>query len=138
MQDNTAPAPSIDRLLDVEAKLDRSFAVAIVAFLGTIAWPVALRAMELDGRPWVGLSILGWLAVCLVAYIWFAYAAMIAAGYVGRSRVLVAAWILLAPIVGMLVPMPLIGRIIQVSPLSLKFILASELRHEIHDRTFSD
>jgi hypothetical protein len=131
--------PSIDRLLDAEAKLDRSFAAAVVVAILSMGWPVALRAMGLEAQPWVGASIVGLLCACFLGYVWFAYAAMVVAGYVGRSRLVVVSWILLAPIIGTVTPLQLLPRIVVlVSPLSLKFILASELRAEIHERTFSE
>jgi hypothetical protein len=131
------PVPT-ERLLDVEANLDRSFAATVLAFVVAAMWPVALRAMTLDDQPWTGPS---WLALGIVAvalYLWFAYAAMTAAGCVGRSKGLIGTWIILAPVIGAVLPIPLVSLAIQVSPLSLKFILASEIRSEIHDQTFAE
>lgn len=71
----------------------------------------------------------------LAAYAWFAYAAAVAAARVGRSRALVLLWLLAAPLLALL-PIPFLSTIVQASPLSLKFILAAELRALIHDRTF--
>jgi hypothetical protein len=73
----------------------------------------------------------------VATYVWFAYTAAAAAGRVGRSRVLVATWVLLAPILALL-PIPIVSRLIAASPLSLKFILASELRADIREKTFAD
>ena len=72
----------------------------------------------------------------LAAYAWFAYAATAAAARVGRSRVLVLGWLLAAPLLALL-PIPFLSTVLQASPLSLKFILAAELRTIIHDRTFA-
>ena len=73
----------------------------------------------------------------LAAYAWFAYAAAIAAARVGRSRALVVGWLLAAPLLALL-PIPFLSTVLQASPLSLKFILAAELRAAIHDRTFAE
>ena len=73
----------------------------------------------------------------LAAYAWFAYAATVAATRVGRSRVLVLGWLLAAPLLSLL-PIPFLSTLLLASPLSLKFILAGELRATIQERTFAD
>jgi len=75
----------LDDLLAAEARLDRSFAIAVTAFVLSLGWPFFVR-----------LTVLA------------------------------------------LLPIPLVSTIIQASPLSLKFILAAELRATIHERTFAD
>jgi hypothetical protein len=77
------------------------------------------------------------LAIALVfAYGWFAFAATAAAGRVGRSRARVLGWLLAAPFLSLL-PVPFLAAVLQASPLSLKFILAGELRATIRERTFA-
>ena len=73
----------------------------------------------------------------LGAYAWFAYAATAAAGRVGRSRALVLGWLVAAPLLALL-PIPFVSTILQASPLSLKFILAGELRATIQERMFAE
>ena len=73
----------------------------------------------------------------LGAYAWFAYAATAAAGRVGRSRTLVLGWLVAAPLLALL-PIPFLSTVLQASPLSLKFILAGELRATIQERMFAE
>jgi hypothetical protein len=130
-------APAVQDLLDAEARLDRSFAVCLAAFLVSNAWPVYLRVTDQDRLGWaqtVGLVLAG---VFLAAYVWFAYAAAAAAARLGQSRGLYLAWLIAAPLLGVL-PIPIVSLIIQASPLSLKFLLSGQLRAEIHQRTLAD
>jgi hypothetical protein len=128
---------AVDDLLTVEGRLDRAFGVAVVAFLVYTFWPLALRVMGLERQAWVDKAGIALLGILLATYVWFAYAAAAAAGRVARSRVLVAAWVLLAPILSLL-PIPIVSQLIAASPLSLKFILAGELRSAIHEKTLAD
>ncbi len=127
-------ADSVEDLLAVEARLDRSFAAAVVFFLLQTGWPLLARMMEQGGAAWVTVvNVALWLSF-LAAYIWFAVAAAAAAGSVGRSRMLVGAWIVLAPFLALL-PIPIVSLLIGASPLSIKFILSGELRSEIQRKT---
>jgi hypothetical protein len=140
METSTMTA-SVDDLLTVESRFDRTFAVALVAILAYLFWPLAARTMGVTQYGWA--SIVDWVSwvLLLAAYVWFALAASAAARHVGRSPILIGAWILLAPIVGpvagALVPIPFLGTLIAVSPLSLRFLLAGELRSEIQKRTLA-
>jgi hypothetical protein len=144
-----------ERMLDVESGLERSFFVTATALVLACLWPVFLRLTTLDAQPWAGVSVLVWFPVVFGAYVWFAVASMRAAECVGRSKWLVGAWVLAAPFVAAFlqvscvamvltalvrgaIPVPLMGTVVAVSPLSLKFILARELRDDIHDKTFED
>jgi hypothetical protein len=133
-----APEP-IDDLLTVEARLDRSFTAAIVTYLAMIAWTIYAAILE-SRAAWIGYVTLAFALGVIATYIWFAVAASAAAARVDRSRVLVLAWILLAPFVGLIIGVMgrIVGLLIAASPLSLKFILSSELRELIHRRTFAD
>jgi hypothetical protein len=93
--------------------------------------------MGVGYEPWVGSTFLGLWGLFLAAYLWFAYAAAAAARSVGRSRLLVGAWIVVAPFLALL-PIPLVSLIIGASPLSIKFILAGELRSQIQSLTLAD
>ena len=59
------------------------------------------------------------------------------ARWAGGVEITLAVAFLAAPILALL-PIPVVSTIIQASPLSLKFILAGELRATIHERTFAD
>ena len=118
---------SIDELLTVEASLDRSFGVAIVAFLVQAGWPFLATLLGAGNQVWVGMTFLVLWGLFLIAYVWFAYAAAAAARCVGRSRLLVGTWIVVAPFLALL-PIPFLSLVIGASPLSIKFILSGELR----------
>jgi hypothetical protein len=144
-----------ESMLDVEANLDRSFFATVVVFVLSALWPVFLNASTLDRQSWAGPSQAVWSVVLCGCYVWFAIASMKAADCVGRSKWLVGAWVLVAPFAGAfalipwvalvisvisrgLIPAPLIAMGVGVSPLALKFILARELRDDIHDKTFDE
>lgn len=86
---------------------------------------------------WAGGLEIALALALLATYAWFAYAATVAAGRVGRSRALVLGWLVAAPLLALL-PIPFVSTALQASPLSLKFILAAELRATIRERTFAD
>jgi hypothetical protein len=127
---------SVHDLVGVEERLDRTFTLAVVAFLVVVFWPLAARVTgvnRLSRAPAAGLVLL---ALLLGAYVWFAHAAMVAAGRVGRSKALVATWVVLAPFLDALVTVPILSQAILASPLVLKFVLAAELRALIREKTF--
>lgn len=127
----------LDDLLGAEARLDRSFAATVTTFLLNHGWPLFVRLTGPAYVRWAGGVEIALAVAFLGAYAWFAYSATIAAGRVGRSRVLVLAWLLATPLLA-LAPIPVVSTVLQASPLSLKFILAGELRATIHERTFAD
>lgn len=126
---------SVDDLLAVEARLDRSFMVCVAALLIQLAWPLGLRAIEQTDAAWGGVVALG-LAVCLLgSYIWFAVSVGRAAKAVGSNATLFVVWVLASQFLA-LIPIPLVSILLAASPLSLKFLLSSQLRSKIHDKTF--
>lgn len=133
---------SVDDLLAVEERLDRSFGVAVVLFLAcNVGWPLLTRAMGVTQQGWANTVFNILWVLLLAAYVWFAWAAGAAAARVGRSKVLTAAWIvlapaLLAPLAGLL-GIPFLGLLISASPLSIRFVLAGELRSEIRTQTLA-
>ena len=86
---------------------------------------------------WAGGTEIALAVLFLGAYAWFAYAATAAAGRVGRSRALVLGWLVAAPLLALL-PIPFLSTVLQASPLSLKFVLAGELRATIQERMFAE
>jgi hypothetical protein len=126
---------SVEDLLAVEARLDRSFMVCVAALLARLAWPLALRAIEQTGAAWGGVVELG-LALCLLAaYIWFAISVGGAARAVGSSATLFVLWVLASQFLA-LIPIPVVSLALAASPLSLKFLLSGQLRARIHAKTF--
>ena len=131
-----AATDTIDDLLAVESRLDRSFGWAIAAFLLATFWPLAARTMGVTGHGWA-TAVWGVLMLAYIAcYLWFAFAAGAAAARVGRSRLLVGGWILLV----LMLPIVfggVISVLIAASPLSLRFLLAGELRSLIRETTLA-
>ena len=110
---------------------------AVTAFLLNLGWPFFVRLTAPAFVRWAGAAEIALAAAFLAAYAWFAYAATVAAGRVGRSRALVLGWLVGAPLVSLL-PVPFLSTVLQASALSLKFVLAGELRATIRERTFAD
>jgi hypothetical protein len=129
------PQPSIDELLAIEARLDRSFVVCIVALLAELAWPVYLRVTQQAEVGWGGVVYVALALLLVGAYIWFALSVGKAAKAVGNQGGLFLAWTLCAALLSFL-PIPIVSTLIAASPLSLKFLLSGQLRSAIHDRTF--
>jgi hypothetical protein len=109
----------------------------VTAFAVNLGWPFFVRITGPAYARWAGGVEIALAAAFLAAYVWFTWSATLAAARVGRSRVLVLGWLLAAPVLALL-PIPVVSTILQASPLSLKFILAAELRATIHERTFAD
>jgi hypothetical protein len=73
----------------------------------------------------------------LIVYVWFAAAVASAVHCLGRGRGPYVAWLLAAPVLWVLLPVPVLSTVLLASPLSLKLLLSRQLRSEIHDLTFS-
>ena len=127
-------AHSLDSLLAAEKQLDRTFMACVCVYVLTVVWPVYLQATDQSALSWAVPVARALVLVLFAAYVWFAVAVGKAAEQLARPRGLYVAWILVAPILGMFIP--LVGVVIQASPLSLKFMLSGQLRSEIHDLTF--
>jgi hypothetical protein len=110
---------------------------AVTAFLLNLGWPFFVRLTAPAYVRFAGAVEIALAGAFLAAYAWFAYAATVAAGRVGRSKTLVLGWLLGAPLLSLL-PLPFVSTILQASALSLKFVLAGELRATIRERTFAD
>ena len=111
--------------------------MAVTAFLLNLGWPFFVRLTAPALVHWAGAAEIALAASFLAAYAWFAYAATVAAARVGRSRALILGWLIAAPLISLL-PLPFVSTLLQASALSLKFILAGELRATIRERTFAD
>jgi len=72
-------------------------------------------------------------AIQLASYVWYAIAAGGAARVLGDKGWTYVAWILAAPFVAK-VPIPIVSTLIAVSPLSIKFLLGSQLQEAIRQQ----
>ncbi len=70
-------------------------------------------------------------------YIWYATAIGRAATYLVASPWKYILWVLVAPFLA-LIPIPIVSTVIALSPLSLKFFFAGQLRSEIKERMLAD
>jgi len=152
---NTRAKPSVDRLLRSEASLDRAFAFLAALVVVELGWLVCRLSLELFEAGWARTGTTLLTVATLAAYAWFAVATGRSASGLGKAGWLYAGWVIGAPLLAIgvgladlervarlleLDPLHLkfIGVLVGISPLSLKFILSSQLRSEIHDRTFAD
>lgn len=102
-----------------------------------LCWPTYLHLTGQVLARWsddVGAALL---AAFLLAYAWFAVAVAGAVQGLGRRRTPYVAWLVAAPVLWILLPIPVLSTVILASPLSLKLLLSRQLRSEIHDRTFA-
>src|SRR5262249_24343584 len=119
---------SVDDLLTADSHLTRSFIAAAAGALASMVWAIFAGT----ALSWVYVTLV---LVQLGCYIWYALAAAEAASALGESAGVYVAWILLAPLVA-LIPIPVLGSVISVSPLSIKFLLSGQLQSAIRDQTF--
>ena len=128
---------TVDATLRLETRLNRSFALCVAFFVAIGVLQIVLTARGSPLRqlgPWPLLLLLLLLAGLLAAYIWFAIEITSTAVALGKKPALFLVWMIAAPFLALL-PLPVISTIIAASPLSLKLLLAGQLRSEIHDRT---
>jgi len=130
--------PSIDELLGAESGMDNSFAICATAFLAKIGWAVVMHLMGSAAYGWPGSVDAALLLGLLGAYIWFAISVARVAARLGKRALAYLAWILGAPLLGSLLGVPFFSDAISASPLSLKWLLGSEIRAIIRARTLAD
>ena len=132
------PEPTIDELLAAEAAMDNSFAACGLVLLLKVVWSGVLMLLRGAAYGWP-LDVNGALSLALLtAYLWFAVGVARVAARLGKKALLYLAWMLGAPVVGSLIGVPLVSGAIAASPLSLKWLLGSELRATIAARTFRE
>ena len=124
--------PSVEELMAVESRLNRSLVACVLAVLASFIWTFLARPGS--GVGWVSLGLL---LLQMGCYVWFAIAAGAAAKILGEAAWKYVVWILAAPFLA-LVPIPVVSTIIGVSPLSIKFLLGGHLQAAIRARTFED
>ena len=74
----------------------------------------------------------------LDAYVWFAISIARAARALCKSALLFLVLVLGAPAVASIIAVPLVSAAIAASPLSLRFVLGTELRTAITERMFAE
>ncbi len=128
-------ADTVDTLLRLETRLNRSFALCVALYL---ALGVMVVTFAGKNTPFaIGILALLLVLAWLASYVWFAVEVTLTAKALGKGAALFLVWMTVAPFLAIL-PIPLVSTLIAASPLSLKFLLAGQLRSEIHDRTFAE
>jgi hypothetical protein len=123
-----------DALVQADTRLSRSFVVAVVAVLATIVWAMFFADPRDPEQGRTTMVVL--LLVQLASYIWYALAAGGAAKVLGDAGWKYVAWIIAAPFLAQL-PIPIVSTVIAVSPLSIKFLLGSQLQAAIRQEGFA-
>ena len=123
-----------DALVQADTRLSRSFIVAVTAVLGTLIWALFIANPRDPAQGRTGMFVL--LGIQLASYVWYAVAAGAAAKVLGDSGWKYAAWIIAAPFLAQL-PIPIVSTLIAVSPLSIKFLLGSQLQAAIRQEGFA-
>ena len=130
---------SLEQLRSAQSRLTRGFVAYVLSLvLGVAALLVAHRSgltAEASIRSWLPVLLL--LGVKLASYVYYAIAAGAAAKALGESGWKYVAWVLAAPILGM-IPVPIVSAIINISPLSIKFLLGNRLETAIRDRVTAE
>jgi hypothetical protein len=127
---------SVDALRGLESRLDRSFAACVASYVATSILLIILLGV---GHPpaWAVIVALVAAAGLLAGYVWFAVEVARSARALGKGPVPYLLWMIAAPVVA-LVPIPVLSLLIAASPLSLKFLLARQLRAAIQERIRTD
>jgi hypothetical protein len=112
---------SVERLISVDTWLSRSFAACLVLLAATFIW--SLGRHDPDSN-WIAVTLL---LLQLGASLWFAFAAGAAATALGSSGWVWVVWILAAPFLAR-IPIPFLPILIAASPLSIRFLLGSQLQ----------
>jgi hypothetical protein len=116
-----------EALVQADTRLSRSFFAAVAGLLASLFWMLFVVGPEDAGKSTTTIVVL-----CLqfAAYIWYAIAAGAAAKILGDAGWKYVLWILAAPFLSR-IPIPIVSTVIAVSPLSIKFLLGSQLQAAI-------
>ena len=108
----------------------------MVAVAG-LAWPTYLRLTGQAYSGWSATVSAAFVPTFLLAYLWFAVSVARAVAALRQRPAASVAWLAAAPVLWLLLPIPVLATAILASPLSLKLLLSRQLRSEIHDQTFA-
>lgn len=117
-----------DALVRAESRLNRSFVVAVGVVALWLVWLLFIASP--DQMSPTNSTMMTMSAIQLASYIWYAIAAGGAARVLGDKGWKYVAWILAAPFIAR-IPIPIVSTLIAVSPLSIKFLLGSQLQQAI-------
>ena len=120
-----------DALVRAESLLTRSFMVAVGAVAIWLVWLLFIASPEQMNTT--NPTMLTMSAIQLASYVWYAIAAGGAARVLGDKGWPYVAWILAAPFIAK-IPIPFVSTVIAISPLSIKFLLGSQLQGAIRQQ----
>ena len=120
-----------DALVQAESRLTRSFMVAVAAVGIWLIWLLFIATPE-QMTP-TDPTMLTMSGIQLASYVWYAIAAGGAARVLGDTGWKYVAWILAAPFLAK-IPIPFVSTVIAISPLSIKFLLGSQLQEAIRQQ----
>ena len=120
-----------DALVQAESRLTRSFMVAVAAVGIWLMWLLFMATPE-QMTP-TDPTMLTMSGIQLASYVWYAIAAGGAARVLGDTGWKYVAWILAAPFLAK-IPIPFVSTVIAISPLSIKFLLGSQLQEAIRQQ----
>lgn len=123
-----------DALVKADTRLSRSFIVAVAVVLGTLIWAMFSANSREPAQGRTTMFVL--MGIRLASYLWYAVAAGAAAKVLGDAGWKYAVWIMAAPFLAQL-PIPIVSTLIAVSPLSIKFMLGSQLQAAIRQEGFA-
>ena len=127
-------AMTIEELIHAETGLSRAFIGYLFAVLSAMAWPMVAASFGPVPSTGIVVASAGLLVVQIGLYVWFAIAAGAAARALGGTAWHYVVWILASPVLA-LVPIPIVSTVIEVSPLSIKFLLGGQLQTAIREQT---
>jgi len=117
-----------ETLVKAETRLSRSFFAAVAALAAVLIWTLFIAGPSSPTTPDTTTLVLT--VVQFACYLWYAIEAGAAAKVLGDSGWKYVVWILAAPLLARL-PIPIVSTLIGVSPLSIKFLLGSQLQTAI-------
>ena len=120
-----------DALVRAESRLTRSFIVAVGAVGIWLVWLLFIASPEQMSQT--DPTMLTMSAIQFASYVWYAVAAGGAAKVLGDKGWKYVVWILAAPFIAK-IPIPFVSTAIAVSPLSIKFLLGSQLQAAIRQQ----
>jgi hypothetical protein len=120
-----------DALVQAESRLTRSFMVAVGVVALWLIWLLFIASPE-QMSP-TNPTMMTMSLIQLASYVWYAIAAGGAARVLGDTSWKYVVWILAAPFIAK-IPIPFVSTIIAVSPLSIKFLLGSQLQEAIRQQ----
>jgi hypothetical protein len=132
---------SVKELMAIESRLNRSFYAAVIAVIISIVLNAYLIAPLLreprENVALIALAVSIGTLLALGGYIWYVVSIYATAKAMRKPFGLYLFWAIGGPILS-LIPIPIVSRILSVTPLTIKFLLSGEIRTMIRLQTLRD